>query len=244
PGTQSVAFSREKGLKDFGQRSFVNADAVIAHGHLKVQAGKAAENPGSLSVEMEMLRFDCQNAAARHGIPGVHHQVEDYLFDLVGVDLDKRFRVVENRADFNVLADHPADHLFEIVNQQVEVEYANVQRLLAAEHQKLPGQRRRTFRSTQDLLQAALRRVGFEQRQLREARDDGQQVVEVVSHAARQAADGLHLLRLPELLVHAPQLAPRLRLFQLAFDGAGQPREMISHHAIARARLHQLDDGF
>ena len=38
------------------------------------------------------------------------------------------------------------------------------------------------------------------------AADDGEQVVEVVGHAAGQAADGLHLLRLAELLLQLAAL--------------------------------------
>ena len=44
------------------------------------------------------------------------------------------------------------------------------------------------------------------QQQLAVAVDDGQQVVEVVGHAAGQPADRLHLLRLPELLLQPPPL--------------------------------------
>ena len=40
--------------------------------------------------------------------------------------------------------------------------------------------------------------------QLRVAEDGGEEVVEVVRHAAGEAADGLHLLRLPHLLLKEP----------------------------------------
>ena len=36
--------------------------------------------------------------------------------------------------------------------------------------------------------------------------DDGQNIVEIMSHAAGQLADGLHLLRLPQLLFEPPLL--------------------------------------
>ena len=51
----------------------------------------------------------------------------------------------------------------------------------------------------------------------RVARDDGEQVVEVVGDAARQAPDGLHLLRVQELLLR------RVELLQAAFQVPHQP---------------------
>ena len=44
------------------------------------------------------------------------------------------------------------------------------------------------------------------EQELGAAQDDGQQVVEVVGDAARQLADGVHLLRLPELLLERAPL--------------------------------------
>ena len=64
----------------------------------------------------------------------------------------------------------------------------------------------------------------FEQRRL--ALDHGQQVVEIVSHAAGQLADGFHLLRLPQLRLETGALGLALAtLGEIAKEGAvGQPR--------------------
>ena len=61
----------------------------------------------------------------------------------------------------------------------------------------------RVFGGTQDLARVLLddRAILVDERQLRVAGDDRQQVVEVVSDAARQLADGIELLRLPKLLL-------------------------------------------
>ena len=66
-----------------------------------------------------------------------------------------------------------------------------------------------------------VRAEGVEQ-QAGVADDDGQQVVEVVRDPAGQPADGLHLLRLAELLLAGPQLAFGLGLVEGHGDGRAQ----------------------
>ena len=57
--------------------------------------------------------------------------------------------------------------------------------------------------------------------------DDGQKVVEVVRDAARQAADGLHLLRLAEQLLAASQRFFRLLALAQVADEAGEQAQVI-----------------
>ena len=86
----------------------------------------------------------------------------------------------------------------------VQVEHLGLQHLAAAEGQQLAGQAGGALAGVADLVDAAAAR-GSSGGQLVEhhaavAADDGQQVVEVVRHAAGQPADGFHLLRLAQLV--------------------------------------------
>src|SRR5207245_2121992 len=81
--------------------------------------------------------------------------------------------------------------------------------LAAAEGQKLAGQNSRAVGGVQYLLHARAQLMPFTQivqHHAAVAADYGEQVVEVVRHAAGQPADGFHLLRLAELLFQLPAL--------------------------------------
>src|SRR5439155_9903340 len=76
------------------------------------------------------------------------------------------------------------------------------QRRLARERQQLSRQRRRPLRQVENVLQKlaeSIRQAVLAQSQRRVAIDAGEEVVELVGHAAGQGADALHLLRLQEL---------------------------------------------
>ena len=118
----------------------------------------------------------------------------------------------EHLDEVDVLAEDPPEHLLDPGGDLVQVQRHGLQHLLAAEGQELPGQRRRALAGLLHLQQIVLERVALAHAVQREpgvAQDHGEQVVEVVRHAAREAADGLHLLRRPELLLEL--LALRLR---------------------------------
>ena len=87
-----------------------------------------------------------------------------------------------------------------------------MQHLTAAERQQLAGQRRRLVGRVGDLAELlATRHVLPGEQQLRVAGDDGQQVVEVVRDAAREAADRLQLLRQREPLLEPQPLGHVVR---------------------------------
>ena len=84
---------------------------------------------------------------------------------------------------------------------------------LAAEREELRGEVRGAPAGAPDLLEVARSRgsPGLKSRdqQLDVAEDDREHVVEVVGHAAGEPPDGLHLLRLTELLLRLAELALR-----------------------------------
>ena len=78
-----------------------------------------------------------------------------------------------------------------------------LEQLLAAEGQELPGEPGRLFagldESTGGLRRAARLASARRSRSIRIANDGGEQIIEVVGHAARQSADRFHLLRVPHI---------------------------------------------
>ena len=74
------------------------------------------------------------------------------------------------------------------------------------------------------------------------AGDDGEQVVEIVGHAAGQPAHRLHLLRLAELLLQAGALAPHLGRADFALHGGVQPHEVGAGQMVGRAGLEHRQD--
>ena len=129
--------------------------------------------------------------------------------ELAGVGLDRPERRIERRRHDDVLADQRAQHRLELDDDPVQVEQLGLQHLLAAEREELPRQERRPVRRLPDLVEivAELRAlVGLLERQGRVAADRGQHVVEVVCDAAREPADRLELLALPELLAEQAPL--------------------------------------
>ena len=91
----------------------------------------------------------------------------------------------------------------------VEVEDDRLEHLLAREREELLGQLRGPCRGALDLVEVARSRADADPvaGHAAVAGDHGQQVVEVVRDAARELADGLHLLRLPELALEPLALA-------------------------------------
>jgi len=81
-----------------------------------------------------------------------------------------------------------------------QVDGAWLEHLPAPEGEELLRERHRALRGRRDVVQVASHRVVDREvlrHEVRVAEDDGEDVVEVVRDAAREAADRLHLLRAP-----------------------------------------------
>src|SRR5206468_12340312 len=107
-----------------------------------------------------------------------------------------------------------------------------LQNLLATEGEEVAGEGRRPFRRARDQLEVVSRLSvqGLElEGETAAARDDGEKVVEVVGDASRELADGLHLLRLQELLLQS-----------LALGDVGEHAHAAD---VAPVRVEQRSDG-
>src|ERR1039458_6462200 len=95
----------------------------------------------------------------RHGIPCVHGQVEDDLLDLSRIGFDPGQGRVQFGFQFDVLANKPPQHLLHVLDYCVEVQNLGVKHLLAAEGEKLSGERSGPMRSFENLVDAAATKV-------------------------------------------------------------------------------------
>ena len=119
----------------------------------------------------------------------------------VGHHRERPFAPVERHLDGR--PGQPAEHRLGLGEGGVQVEDHRPERLLAGERQELPGQRRGPVARPVDLADELDGRVVGRQTHLDDfaiAVDDGEQVVEVVGHAAGQEADDFHFLGLPQPL--------------------------------------------
>ena len=215
PGSVAAGFGGEERLEEMLDGFFVHAGAGIGHGQLHIGAGLATRRR-VLSVEAGVGGAEEEPAAVRHGITRVDRQVEQHLVHLAGIGHDQIERRIEVGLEQDILADEPLQHALRAGDQGVEFEWARLADLAAAEGEQLLGERGRALARVADFLNRLPLRIAFRQvldEHVAVAVDDGQQVVEVVGHAAGQAADGFQLLRVLQLLAQlfALGLVPLLR---------------------------------
>ncbi len=125
--------------------------------------------------------------------------MDDQLRDLAGIGAHHGAGRREFHAQRDILANQPAEQVTGFLHHEIQIEGLRARRFVPAEIQQLPRQFFGALRRVDDLLQIrALRmiRAQFHLRELRVAENRGQQIVEIVRHAARQASDCLESLGL------------------------------------------------
>ena len=164
--------------------------------------------------QRDVAGLDGEAAAGRHGIARVDAEVDQRGLDLRAVDIDRPEVGRGGGLHDDVLAERAPQQPAGACHEVVEVGDLGLQHLLARECQQLARQLRGLLAGVGD----ALRAFGDVRRHAVVVEDgvgigqhDGQDVVEVVRHAAGELADRLHLLRLHELLAGAPVAARLLR---------------------------------
>ncbi len=151
------------------------------------------------------MRLDGQDAAFRHRVARVDHQVHDHLLELARVHRDHRQRRIKGGADLDILPEHAGQHAMQVVEDLVDVHQLRLQHLAPREGEELAGERRRAIGGLQDLLDVLARpRVGelLVEGKRGEAANRGQQIIEVVGDAAGESPHRLHALRDRQLFAH------------------------------------------
>ncbi len=202
-GAFADLFRRVERFEDLMKLAFGNAGAAVRDlDHDVVPLKDHRPVTVKILVEMDVPGADSDFAAAGHGVAGVHDEVHDDLLELALVDADRREICPVLDPERHLVGQKAVEKMRELAQRVLEVDDRRAQRLLAGEGQKLPNQGGRAVGVLPDLHQVAVFHVGHvvpHQQKVAMAVDRGQQVVEVVRHAAGELADGLHLLGLDEL---------------------------------------------
>ena len=132
----------------------------------------------------------------------------------------------------------PPEQVRHVLHQPVDVDRLHLERMLAREGEQALHQRRGALGGLAGIGEPAahaLLAVEAAQREIEIADDRGEQIVEVVRDAAGEAADRLHLLRLPQCFLG--RLAARDLLAQHSFAAASRRvrRSAIRQSAIIAA---------
>jgi hypothetical protein len=204
-GALAHALGREEWIEDLVADGRRNAAAGIAHCDHDIVAGRSLGMRVSVRfIERDVAGLERELSALGHGIARVDREVEQRRGELGGIDKRGPGMFVERHLDLDLFAERGSEQLLSIDDQRVDIGFARLQRLLACESEKTSGQLRPAPRSGRDQLGRfhELWLVGNAVRQNADDRGDGgEHVVEIVRNAAGQLSDGLHLLRLPHLLL-------------------------------------------
>ena len=184
-------------------------------------------------VEISVRRFDRELAAIRHRIAGIDRDIQDRALELlcVGTGLPQTTR--GNRLDLDQFAERRMQQVRHAGNHFVGVDCLRRQRLLPREGQKPLGEDcgalGRVGCGFDEALNAEIALANAPQDEIVRADDHAQHIVEIVSDAAGQLAERLHLLRLPKLVLGflaAADLLDKLSLASVADNVLWRPRRM------------------
>src|ERR1700686_3515793 len=199
------ALGGEERFEDSALRIAVHADASIGHPQHHIISARQRGGPASARrFRSDVRGFQRQLSALRHGVAGVDHEIHDDLLDLSGIGTDTTSIRFELDHELHFIAQHSEKHLAHAIDQGIEVEHLWAEYMLPAEGKQLPCQAGCTLRGADDgfyILAHGRSRAVFLHHDFRVSANDHEQVVEVVCNPARQPADRLHLLRLPNLLL-------------------------------------------
>ena len=151
---------------------------------------------------LEVAEPDGQGPAVGHRVVRVDRDVDDDLLELTRVDADEAAQRPKPELEPDIVAEQGAEDRQQPGDQVGRVDQDLGEDLPAAEREQLAGDLDRPVGGRQHLVHVAPDRVAVGQRgtgELGVAADGGQEVVEVVGHAAREQADRLEPLGLDEV---------------------------------------------
>ena len=216
-GALARRLGAEERLEDFLLQLRGNARAVVGHGEHDIASGwqgrVVAGRTGRLAgcqgrFAREVVRGNRDRAAVRHGIAGIHAEVEQHLIQLRGIAAH-RPQVGAHMGDApDVRREGVLHHPAEVGDQMPDLEDDGAVRPSAREGEDLLDHARAApgagFDNVDDLVGVGIR--GLRAQQLHRHENGREHVVQIVGHAAGQRADALEALGAKEL---------RLQLFEL-----------------------------
>src|SRR5271170_290735 len=203
-GAFAILLGGEERLEDAGLSFAVHALAGVANGNHDVRAVFDESIFGVVGiVESDAGGANADFAAVRHGVLGIDHEIHDDLLELSGIGAGAANGRGEAGGEFHVFPDERAQEALHVFDDGVDVDDLEFEKLLAAESKKLAGKRSSAVGGLLNGFRLNVQRIsGSElvEENLGVAADHHEQIVEVVSDAAGETADGFHFLGLAELV--------------------------------------------
>jgi hypothetical protein len=154
-------------------------------------------------IECDVGGLKPQPATRGHRVPCVEREIDDHLLQLAGIGPDPADGGIELGHQLDVGAEQAAQHPAYVRDYRVEVEHPGLEHLLPGKGQQLPGDSRCASRRLHHLIDVGPEWVILGQaleHEAAEADHRGHHIVDLVGHAAGQAAHRFQPLRLPQML--------------------------------------------
>ncbi len=155
-------------------------------------------------IDIGVHRFHGQMPAVGHRVSRIDRKVQDRGLQRIGIRLDLPEPGTPHRLDGDGLTQRSIQQVLPSPDQRVDIDRFGIERLTSRKRQQPLGQGSGLARTVCRLLDGALEpsRIGRGEAtdDFEVAEDHLQNVVEVVSDAARELSDRFHLLRLPDHL--------------------------------------------
>src|SRR6266850_1304993 len=205
PGPLADLLRREKRLEDAAERCFVHARPRVLDGETRIGSGDhGAVRQRALGADLGGFEGHAQRTFPAHRLNRIRAQIHHDLMQLRRVTeyLQRRGGQLRLEAYFGV--QRAAHELQRLGDDPAEIDSDALAVLAAAIGEDLVDQAARPVRRGENVLRVALEwraRGGLLDEHFGVAQDASEDVVEVVRDATSEAADRLHLLRLPQALL-------------------------------------------
>ncbi len=116
----------------------IHTDSGIGHRQHHVFAGRqhvwaAVKESSNSTLAVSMVR----RPPLGHGIPGIHREIQNNLFDLAAVRFDQTEILFGTGLELDIFADQPAQDLFHLADHILDVQIFRRENLFAAECEQL-----------------------------------------------------------------------------------------------------------
>ena len=201
PRSLTRSLGRKERFGGLGERNLIHADPVIGNHDAHIVAGLERRFRRDDALR-GLGRRNRQRAAGRHGVARVQRHVEQRQFQLVGIHQRCRQCVLKLGLQLDTGSQRTLQQFPHAGHQLRAIDGFRFKLLPARECQQPLCQRGASLGPLHGVLQQAMasrvvRQPLFQQAQA--AQNRHQQIVEIVSDAARQLPDGIHLLRFEQL---------------------------------------------
>ena len=197
-GSLADLLGREERLEDRVDMIGRNAGAGVGNGDGdEVAAARGLGAQGRDGVNF--LDCDCQQAFLVHGIAAVYGEIDQRGLELRDVGNCEAIDIGDIDLDPDPGADQRTNKPRHAFYLRADIEYLRFEWLPAGKRQQLSGQFRCPFHGLGnriDIAAPAILRQIMSAKEVGRGKDDGQEIVEVMRHAAGELAHGFHLLRL------------------------------------------------